>query len=772
MNGQVSKEVTVIQECNYKLINTKKLFEEFCIYKENLSFEYGDLRLNSGYIHNQLNDVFKNMTVVDMAMDRCDTLYLVDKEKNLSTYRANENLPEKIGNIEKILSSGLNTISAIGVDKDTIYIADYVPRDSKNQIERGNARLIALAKRDFQIRWVLSTDTKGRPLKKIHAIECDNCGQAYILEGSEKRILYINTDDTCYPAFRQFDLNENGTFKPKNFAMGIDGFLYVLFTKSANHKDSTSKESETGYILKIWPTKREKSVGTVEHKISISGFSPSGIAVDSWKQILVGEFKTESEADGSLAIRKYSKDAVDAWIPLANYKLLNETTKYTNKIQPPNKNRIRAYQKLISDSKGNLYIISDVDKNELTNELTLLARKKLNEKRYLEGTYISKLIDSQAKRTHWHRLLLKGEFPIGTQVDFQYYIADEDEKPSDEEIKSPNFGKWKNCVSKASAIQGDKKRDALFLENIQGQYLWFKLTLSGSEMLSPVIKSVTVFFPRVSYLDYLPAIYQEDSISKGLLERFLAIFESIFYEIDSTIDHIGRFFDAYGAPPDFLSWLGSWLAVSMDDDWPEDKKRLFISKAPSLYIKKGTREGLEESIELFTGKKPFIVERFRAFKACTGNIFQSCNKEKPISFPSQEQIFFPPEELIVKRCHENKADEKKGKEESLIDALYGTEKFGFCVLLADPDLDTTAQSRVRRIIEEQKPAHTSYELKVLEPLFYLDRHTYLEINSVVTEPKFVLKKMSLLGRDTVLHDEEKAGQIGRHSMAGIDTLLS
>ncbi len=125
-----------------------------------------------------------------------------------------------------------------------------------------------------------------------------------------------------------------------------------------------------------------------------------------------------------------------------------------------------------------------------------------------------------------------------------------------------------------------------------------------------------------------------------MLERFLAIFESIFYEIDFTIDHISRYFDASGAPAEFLSWLGSWLDVSMDEDWPEDKKRLFIRNAISLYKKRGTRECLEESIELFTGKKPFVVESFQAAKACKGSIYQPCNSEENNLFSSLKKEYF------------------------------------------------------------------------------------------------------------------------------------
>lgn len=779
--------MTAIQESNCKRINTPKLFERFKVCKENLSMDSEGLKIDRGYVYKQVNNVFEGIDVIDMAIDRCGTLYLAGKvqtdnaqkqqhtgneqinnkqekkeladnkqnlRQNFYKFHANEKILERIGSDEENFSSALQTISAIGVDDDTIYIADYVSKDSGDQTGIDTSRLIALTKNDMQIRWVLSSGHDGRALNKIHTIQCDNKGKTYILEGVEKRILYIDTCDVCYPAFNPFESfkSEKGDFKPENLATGIDGTLYTLFVNSRNDKNTVNETK--GYVLKAKSIKNGIPV--------ISDFSPSGITVDIWNQIFIGESKTDIsfKTDIPLPIHKLSNDAGDAWNLLKTYKLTNE-------------NRLGSSRKLVSDSKGYLYIIND------KNKLVLLEREELNlknKKGYFEGSYISKPIDSQTFDTHWHRLLLEGEFEKGTQVDFQYFVSNsKDEGPQD-----PESNKWLNCISKGAAIQGSNKRDALFIDNIKGRYLWFKIILSGNEKLSPVIKSVTVFFPRISYLDYLPGIYQEDSVSrglldsvsKGLLERFLAIFESIFYEIDFTIDHISRYFDTSGAPDEFLSWLGSWLDVPMDEDWPEDKKRLFIRNAISLYKKRGTRECLEESIELFTGKKPFVVENFHAVKECKCNISQPCNNGKTISFPSQESIFFPPADIRVKDCYENKTSVDEGKEELLIDRLYGKERFSFCVLLPDPDLDETARRRLIRIIDEQKPAHTSYELKVLKPLFYLDMHTYLEVNTVVTEPEFVVGKTSMIGRDTVLYTEEKAGQIERYSRIGVDILLS
>ncbi len=134
----------------------------------------------------------------------------------------------------------------------------------------------------------------------------------------------------------------------------------------------------------------------------------------------------------------------------------------------------------------------------MKNKLVLLEREELNlqnKKSYFEGTYISKPIDSQIFDTRWHRLLLEGEFEKGTQVDFQYFVSnDKDKGPKDSESI-----KWHKCISKSSAIQGNKKRDALFRENTRGRYLWFKIILSGNEKLSPV-SNLLLYFSRESHM--------------------------------------------------------------------------------------------------------------------------------------------------------------------------------------------------------------------------------------------------------------------------------
>ncbi|MDQ1255022.1 MAG: hypothetical protein QG646_4301 [Euryarchaeota archaeon] len=411
------------------------------------------------------------------------------------------------------------------------------------------------------------------------------------------------------------------------------------------------------------------------------------------------------------------------------------------------------------DSKKNMYLVSE-------------SKKKLRFFKYIEennpdsngvfkGTYFSKPIDSRTQNTRWYRFILEGSFPRGTKVEFHYHISN-DENLKENELRKLPDSEWEDGLSGSSAVQGESNRDALFLKEHKGRYLWFKIILMGTEDLSPVVSSVTIFFPKVSYLDYLPSVYREDPANREFLDRFLAIFESLFFEIDFKIDHLSRWFDAAGTPPEFLEWLGSWVGADQERGESsarkkvlEAKQREFISKAVSIYRERGTRQGLENLIFFYTGKKPIIIENlpvsYKEEKPWDKNREKDCNPER------REFLFFPPE-----RKEKSPAGKGAGRKEvSLHEALFGEDKFSFVVLFKEK-LKEADMELVRSIIEEEKPAHTTYKIKVLEDWFYLDGHTYLCVNTRLKRPEFLLGKSSVLGRDTALGIENSPDIAGEY----------
>jgi phage tail-like protein len=109
---------------------------------------------------------------------------------------------------------------------------------------------------------------------------------------------------------------------------------------------------------------------------------------------------------------------------------------------------------------------------------------------------------------------------------------------------------------------------------------------------------------RGRYLRYLPALYQADE----LMGRFLMLFESFWAPIDAQIDNLPLYFDPKMAPPDFLPWLASWLNLVLDERLPEERQRRLIQAAVSLYRQRGTRQGLQEYLEIYTGGQAQIIE--------------------------------------------------------------------------------------------------------------------------------------------------------------------
>ncbi len=403
------------------------------------------------------------------------------------------------------------------------------------------------------------------------------------------------------------------------------------------------------------------------------------------------------------------------------------------------------------DSKKNMYLISETGKR--LRFLEYIKENCPDPEGVFKGTYFSKPVDSKAQKTRWYRFILEGSFPSGTKVEFHYYISDK--LLEDNELRELPESEWEKGLPGSSAVQGEEKRDALFLRGREGRYLWFRVILTGTENLSPVVSSVTIFFPKVSYLEYLPSVYREDSANRDFLDRFLAIFESLFFEIDFTIDHLSRWFDAAGTPPEFLEWLGSWVGADQGrgeslsrKKVPEAKQREFISRAVSMYRERGTREGLENLIFFYTGKKPVIIENLPV--SCTGEKPWNENRKETANSERRKFLFFPPEEATVKPP----AGKGTGRTEvSFHDRLFGGEGFSFVVLFKEK-LKEAELELIRDIIEEEKPAYTTYKIKVLEPWFYLDGHTYLGENTRLKRPEFLLGKCSVLGRDTALGVEK------------------
>jgi phage tail-like protein len=106
-----------------------------------------------------------------------------------------------------------------------------------------------------------------------------------------------------------------------------------------------------------------------------------------------------------------------------------------------------------------------------------------------------------------------------------------------------------------------------------------------------------------SYLDLLPVPLREGEF----LGRFLLAFEAVLDGhpdvaqpgLTEAIAGLEKYFDPLTTPGEFLPWLGGWLALSLRADWDEDTKRGFLREVVPLYRKRGTLAGLRRILEIY-----------------------------------------------------------------------------------------------------------------------------------------------------------------------------
>lgn len=728
----------------------------------------------------------------DLAVDRCGILFILNLDGEKSRMAMYDPQQDRLEWIECIggvgdLPTQFNTPKAIAVTDRTLYVAD-----------TGNRRVIAFARLNWQVRWIIEgVDTLGSPPELFASLPelapliepCDLAVDAdenlYVLDCFSKVVYKVDAGGrfimTKKDAGGHFIMTIGEGVFERPVTIAVDStsqgdipclLLYIkegitlanhvneviqLITSTYKKMSEEDKETLAQLLSNSSATTFEEQIKWLEsqllqqnkdvldltgqriapliekyqtilyvldaHSKQVFKFDKNGAFIDVSVNFiteapkfpnldleLVDPFGLGLDRDGNIYIGDSRRLDVNDEDNRFIYKFDPEG----NFQRPP----ITAYRGrtdgLVADRNYNLYVL-----NGEREDITVL---KPQERVPSSGAYISTAFDSTIPDCRWHKLVVEAAIREKTQIRISYFIS---EVPiPDTDIKALPNDTW----SKPPLLN---PQDALILSPIAGRYLWLRIELAGDGRLAPVVRSVQVYFQRISYLRYLPAVYQEDEASRDFLERFLSLFETFFYNLEVKIGQIARFFDPLATPEAFLPWLAQWLAMAFDENWPLEKQREFLRRAATLYKARGTRRGFEEVIELFTGEEPIIFEFFQL------------------------------------RCIQDSELRK------VYEQLFGDDPFHFCVLLKPGQVRSEREYfAVKRIVDTDKPAHTAAGVRPLQPWIYLDMHTYLEINTYLQKPEMRLEQQSVIGRDSVLTDIDEAGQVERRSRVSIDTILT
>jgi phage tail-like protein len=200
-----------------------------------------------------------------------------------------------------------------------------------------------------------------------------------------------------------------------------------------------------------------------------------------------------------------------------------------------------------------------------------------------------------------------------------------------------------------------------------------------------------------SYQEYLPAYLQEDFSDLDLqkspfLSRFLLASEKILtgstqeqehfslhpqiisrksqtsVGLETIISQIHTYFDPQKTPSEFLPWLAGWVALSLREDWDDAVKRQFISRIVPLYQIRGTISGLKQMLGIYL--ELYLQEFNSNYPAGKISIFEF--DDHPHYFQVQIPLLTTQPERYWRGCRIAKA-----------------------------------------IIDQEKPAHTFYALRIL-----------------------------------------------------------
>ncbi|HET9193085.1 MAG TPA: phage tail protein [Vicinamibacterales bacterium] len=262
-----------------------------------------------------------------------------------------------------------------------------------------------------------------------------------------------------------------------------------------------------------------------------------------------------------------------------------------------------------------------------------------------------------------------------------------------------------------------------------------------------------------SYLQHLPEIFRTPDTpgTDPFLGRFLLIFEALLSggvtvpAPGPQVQGLEVALDAYTKELDpaftsvtvsgtgsaarfdspFLTYLATWVALILDQNWDMDRKRRWLERIVPLYQRRGTRAGLAEYLTMFVGNQARIDEPLGGFVlGKVNNVKQTSTLAVDTFLAGAPAYFF--------RVRIN-----YGFPEGIADAAgIPAEDFDIAVW-------RNLRKGTRAIIDLEKPAHTYYTLDARTPGIILGFK-----NATVVGGK-VIKGRATVARDTLIWQRSK-----------------
>ena len=321
-------------------------------------------------------------------------------------------------------------------------------------------------------------------------------------------------------------------------------------------------------------------------------------------------------------------------------------------------------------------------------------------------------------------------------------------------------------VYPGAAPPRDAGRFRYLLHEITETHLWLRLVLrtppSGEP---PRIGSVRVYYPNLSYLRYLPAVYQEDPASAAQLRRFLAPFESLFGDLDLTIDRLAAQIDPRTAPDERLPFLLRWLGLPSVEGLKPSVQRELLLAAPELLADRGTLGALGRLLDIVAGV-PLAVEDLAAGPAPW--VLQNPDSGLPMARLGRDTL------VRSKRPHAFRLGHKArpgvtplgdcpADPVATFAQQAGELRLSFCT---DRETRERIEPIVRRFLPYFIPAHCRYRTEFVPPAYWTGNRRLDEDLFLVDEHSARIGGEAVVGRLRLPASSGEDGIIGRSAVTG------
>ena len=384
------------------------------------------------------------------------------------------------------------------------------------------------------------------------------------------------------------------------------------------------------------------------------------------------------------------------------------------------------------------------------------------------GHLVAGPLDAGVNQT-WERVAVTAAQPVGTRVRLEVHLA-----PTTEAAPGPDDWLAAGTLDTlAPPPLGDGSAWAA-----SARFLRLRVTLSsGDRHSAPTLSQVQATTTARSYLDDLPTVYAREDQESRFLRRWLALFRAELGGSETLLDDMARRFDPATAPEDHLNWLAGWLAFELPDQqapsWSIPRLRELILEAHEIFTRRGTKAGLREAIERRTGMRPEIIEGYRERRIWQLGAHSRLGFDTGLA-PVRPDGAVVPDSRQAMAVGEFVVDQSGPQEsDDFAEPLFAEEAHRFSVVLpAGRCVGEAERTRLRTIIEAEKPAHTDYQLCLIEPRMRVGFQARVGIDAIVAGPREPLAlNVSRLGLDAFVADSfgDARARVGYRSSIGQTT---